>query len=144
MERMLASTLAISVLLLVMLMAPTISAQQDNVYKEFLELYERTAKLAKQGIDVSSIVDKLGKALEMINSGRVDEASSLLSEVREQVRTLEDATPRIVFVNNLVKWSIVALLASIPILLYFLLPRLYLYLWYRARRKWVVSHGSPR
>lgn len=38
----------------------------------------------------------------------------------------------------LLKATTVALLASIPIAVYLLLPRAYLYLWFRVRRKWVV------
>ncbi|MEM2389554.1 MAG: hypothetical protein QW215_04870 [Ignisphaera sp.] len=107
----------------------------DDLYSEFLDLYVEVARLAQQGIDVSNLVEKLKEAHEALTNGR----SINLSIIRAEIDNTRHEISRIVLYKNLVKGSAILGLISIPILVYILLPRVYLYIWYKSRRKWVVK-----
>jgi hypothetical protein len=51
------------------------------------------------------------------------------------VEKLKNNAPSLILYMNASKALLVALLASMPLIVYILLPRLYLYLWFKTRRK---------
>lgn len=109
-------------------------------YGEFLDLYVEIAKLAQQGIDVSNLVEKLREAHEALTNTRV----ANLSIIKYEINNVKNEVSRTVLYKGIMKWSSVLGLMSIPILIYLFLPRVYLYLWYKSRRRWVVKTESPR
>lgn len=113
-----------------------------DLYGEFLDLYIEIAKLATQGVDVSNLIEKLKKVHENLINHRDEDAILIIEDIRNEINTLKQSMPTIIFFQNLVKGLMITFLASIPILIYILLPRIYIYLWYRARRKWVVKLES--
>ncbi len=140
-------TIAI-VLLLLMTQALSIHVyaideiDKESLWNKYLDLYRRTAVLAKRGINVSSIVVELRTVLELIEKGDNDslvKASNLLESIEEKVTKLEGEADNIVLMENLRKYSIVAAILSIPLLFYLLFPRLYLAIWFRARKRWTVE-----
>ena len=114
----------------------------DEVRKEFIDVYVDVAKLGKEGINVTSLVHELSKALKLIDEGSNEsllKAKAIIDHVKSEVRKLKAEAPRIILMDNLRKYLIVAALACIPIAFYFLLPRAYLLVWFRIRRRWVVE-----
>ncbi len=114
----------------------------DEVRKEFIDVYVDVAKLGKEGINVTSLVHELSKALKLIDEGSNEsllKAKAIIDHVKSEVRKLKAEAPRIILMDNLRKYLIVAALACIPIAFYFLLPRAYLLVWFRVRRRWVVE-----
>ncbi|MEM1526668.1 MAG: hypothetical protein QXH10_08920 [Ignisphaera sp.] len=110
----------------------------DDLYREFLDLYVEVAKLAQQGIDVSNLVEKLMEAHEALTNGR----SFNLSVIKAEIDNIKRDAPKIILYKNIVKGFSVGGLISIPILIYLFLPRVYLYIWYKSRRRWVVKVES--
>jgi len=110
----------------------------ENFDLELASLVDRVSKLYSMGVNTTSVVEKLSSAVKAYDSGDFEKAWSLLSEARNMVAELEKGASETYFWLLLLKACIVALLASIPIAVYLLLPRIYLYLWFRAKRKWVV------
>jgi len=125
----------LSILLVTCFTMGVIVVYADDLYSEFLDLYVEVARLAQQGIDVSNLVEKLKEAHEALTNGR----SINLSIIRAEIDNTRHEISRIVLYKNLVKGSAILGLISIPILVYILLPRVYLYIWYKSRRKWVVK-----
>ena len=114
----------------------------DEVRKEFIDVYVDVAKLGREGINVTSLVHELSKALKLIDEGSnesVLKAKAIMDHVKSEVKRLKAEAPRIILMDNLRKYLIVAALACIPIAFYFLLPRAYLLIWFRVRRRWVVE-----
>lgn len=141
MERLAAALMCVFLAPLLLGMA---TVHSYDVYTEFLHQYEEVARLAQQGVDVSDAVDMLKEVHSYLEENRAVDAARLLNVTRLRIDALEREAPKIIVLNNLRKGVAVAALASIPILTYFLLPRLYLYLWYKSRRGWLVKHGSTR
>ncbi|MEM0352355.1 MAG: hypothetical protein QW459_05190 [Sulfolobales archaeon] len=115
-----------------------------DVHSKFLELYSRTVELSLKGVETGEVEELLASTIESIESGDYDRALKLMSEVERHLLVLEREAGFIVLTKNLVKYGTAALLLSIPLLVYLLLPRLYIYLWYETRRNWVVTSERPR
>jgi len=105
---------------------------------EVSKLVDRVSGLYLRGVNISSVVEKLDNAVKVYEGGDVEKAWSLLNEVHGMVTELENVADETYFWLMFNRIVTVALLVSIPIAVYFLLPRLYLYLWFRVRRRWVV------
>jgi hypothetical protein len=101
-------------------------------------LVEEAGKLYSKGVDVAMVIEKLDNAIALYESGRVDEAYAALSEARSMIMDLSSVADQVYYYNTLVKAVTVAVLAAIPIAIYLLLPRIYLYVWFKTRRKWIV------
>ncbi len=116
----------------------------EDLMSYFLTLYEDVVGLSKLGADVSDLVNDLSVALELINDGSpesLSRAQSLLKGIELRVESLKSRASYEVIYVNLIKYLTVAILASIPIATYYLLPRVYLGIWFRIRRRWVVRYG---
>ncbi len=123
------------------LLAPIAGAQPagQDVEARVVSLYEEAYKLAKRGIDVEEVVHMLDQALKLARQGDTGEAQRLLEEASRRLDTLSSQADSILLRARLEKYLTVAVLASIPVATYLLLPRLYLRLWYRSRKRWVVE-----
>ena len=142
MNKILIITIALSIMLAQILSTPVYAVDKDSLWSRYLELYERTADLGRRGINVSSIVDELSIVLELMNNGddySLKRASELLDSIEKKLLSLERNADNILLMENLRKYSIVGFIMSIPLLFYLLFPRLYLAIWFRVRRRWVVE-----
>ena len=142
MNKILIITIALSIMLAQILSTPVYAVDKDSLWNRYLELYKRTADLGRRGINVSSIVDELGIVLELINNGddySLKRASELLDSIEKKLVSLERNADNILLMENLRKYSTVGFIMSIPLLFYLLFPRLYLAIWFRVRRRWVVE-----
>lgn len=142
MNKILIISIALSIILAQILSTPVYAVDKDSLWNRYLELYKRTADLGRRGINVSSIVDELGIVLELINNGddySLKRASELLDNIENKLLSLERNADNILLMENLRKYSVVGAIMSIPLLFYLLFPRLYLAIWFRIRRRWVVE-----
>ncbi|MEM0004419.1 MAG: hypothetical protein QXE10_01365 [Desulfurococcaceae archaeon] len=117
---------------------------EEDAYGEFIKVYIDVVKLAEKGLDVTHLVEELKKAHYLLLNNETSEAALLLSSIKDEVKKLENNAPSLILYMNASKALLVALLASMPLLVYILLPRLYLYLWFKTRRKWVIKHEPTR
>ncbi|MEM4831531.1 MAG: hypothetical protein QW780_05975 [Sulfolobales archaeon] len=130
--------------MLALLVFSSVASLAGDVYSKFLELYSRTVELSLRGVETSEVEDLLASAIESIESGDYDRALKLMAEVERCLFVLEREAGPIALTKSLVKYGTAAILLSIPLLVYLLLPRLYIYLWYETRRNWVVVGERPR
>jgi hypothetical protein len=126
-------------LLLVLALSALPVVQGSDFDSEVGVLVEEAGKLYSKGVDVTMVIEKLDNAIALYESGRVDEAYAALSEARSMIMDLSSVADQVYYYNTLVKAVTVAVLAVIPIAIYLLLPRIYLYVWFKTRRKWIVK-----
>jgi hypothetical protein len=125
-------------LLLVLVLSALPVVQGSDFDSEVSVLVEEAGRLYSKGVDVAVVIEKLDNAIALYESGRVDEAYAALSEARSMIMDLSSIADRVYYYNTMVKAVTVAVLAVIPIAIYLLLPRIYLYVWFKTRRKWIV------
>jgi len=112
-------------------------AEQSFDYR-VAEAANRLGELYRKGVNVTDAVRLLDEAVKAFEDGNYSEASRLLNASLNRIAELEAIADRIYMFNLFTKALIIAVLAAIPLLIYIFLPRLYLYLWFRSRRRWVV------
>lgn len=138
-----AALVLLTVLVITLSLSISVHAvDKDVLWDRFLDLYMRTAILGRRGVDVSNIVGGLKKVLELLESGDItslEKASELMDEVERNIFFLERNADNMLLMENLRKYSTAGALLLIPLLFYYLFPRLYLALWFRVRRRWVVE-----
>jgi hypothetical protein len=128
----------VCIALLLLAMSTPLVVQSSDFDSEVGVLVEEAGKLYSKGVDVTMVIEKLNNAIALYESGRVDEAYAALSEARSMIMDLSSVADQVYYYNTLVKAVTVAVLAVIPIAIYLLLPRIYLYVWFKTRRKWIV------
>jgi len=134
----------LTLLTISLLLTPAVNTVPNDVMGDFLVVYKDVVELGRLGIDVSGLVSKLSVALDLISDGSPDslsKAESLINDVRSEVYRLKSEANYYVMYRSLYKYSIIAVLALIPLATYYLLPRIYLIIWFRLRRRWVVKYG---
>jgi len=130
--------LTLVVLIFSLCALPIVSASSD-LDGEVGDLVERASELYSKGLDISVIIEKLNSAIVSYEEGDVNESNRLLGEARSLIENMGTIADNVYFTNIVLKAITVGVLATIPVLVYVLLPRLYLYLWYKSRKKWIVS-----
>lgn len=102
-------------------------------------LVEKAGELYSKGLNITVVLGKLNRAIALYEEGDVEDANMLLSEVNSLIGDMRALADRVYLVNMVIKIVTVLVLAVIPLAVYFLLPRIYLYVWYKTRRKWILS-----
>ncbi len=117
----------------------------EDPYEKFLDLYSRIADLALKGINVSQYVTVLKNVLQLLEVNRSEEAMELMTRIEANLSELESKADNIVFSQTVIKYATAAAILSLPALVYLLLPRLYVYVWFKSRKRWVlVNERSKR
>lgn len=132
-------TALISVTLMALLTTsiPTPLVQED-LLREIELIMKDLEYLHSRGVDVGLVIDLLNKAISEYSSGSIEKAREYLEEAKRRVESLKMEAESTYIKIIAIKAVTVASLASIPPLIYFILPRLYLYLWFKLHRKWIV------
>lgn len=131
----------VSLILLILLLSfisSTTRALCEDPHEKFLSIYGRVVDLALKGIDVHQYVVALNEALQLLESNKSEEAVELMNRIDSDLRELESRAGNIVFTKTLSKYTTATAILSLPAIVYFLLPRLYIYVWFRSRRRWVL------
>ncbi len=117
------------------------SIEMQTFDREVGSLVQQLEQLYSAGVDVDPLVRDLDRAVKLYENGHRDSAITILKEIRERIELLKSRAPEIALRKRIALGIEVGALASIPLLVYFVLPRIYLLLWYRARRKWLVERA---
>lgn len=131
----------VSLILLILLLSfisSTTTVLCEDPHEKFLSIYDRVVDLALKGIDVHQYVSALNEALQLLESNKSGEAVELMNRIDSDLRELESRAGNIVFTKTLSKYATATAILSLPVIVYFLLPRLYIYVWFRSRRRWVL------
>lgn len=137
----------IIILVLTLLYAICPIVFSENLDSEVASVLKDIDYLYNHGVNVDDLVHRLDQAVKLINNGDYDRAKTILSGIKNEIGSLKNKAETIYLYQTIYKYGLVALLLSLPILAYFLTPRIYLYLWYRLRRGWIVkkvSHSSGK
>ncbi len=105
-------------------------------------LVEDLGVLRERGVDVSGLVAELNRAISLAERGDWSGAYEELSRLESRVSQLMEETEGAETMLAIKKYAEAALLLLVPVVVYIALPRVYLLLWYRARRDWVVEAGK--
>jgi len=134
------SALALAAVALAVSALSTTAHQADSQFeKNVVGLLKDLELLEGKGIDVRGLIHKLDEAIKLAELGEFDKAMGLVEEVRLEVALLKEVADRVYAYEAIRKYGLVIGILSIPALTYFLLPRAYLYLWFKCRRRWIVE-----
>lgn len=89
-------------------------------------------------VNISGLVADLDRAVDLASRGNYSEAIAIINSVRGNVSLLMGTADRVYLYNSIARYGSAAAVLSLPLIVYFFLPRLYLALWFRSRRRWVV------
>ena len=111
--------------------------------------------------EIDSLVSSIMKDLEYLESREVNVSSLIhrvdedikglekdpgnatyikdLESIREEIKALKSDAENIYIINNIIRYSTAVGIGLVPVAVYILLPRIYLYIWYRTRRRWIVQ-----
>jgi len=137
--------LVISLLLMIFLATPTYTTAQsidsgiDNIDKEVSDVVRDLEYLYGRGIDVSNLTESLNKLI--INWSRDPNNTYYLiqlQKIRSEIDSLKKNAESIYLSSMITRYLVAGLILSVPAVVYFALPRLYLFLWFRSRRRWIV------
>lgn len=128
----------ILILLILLMLTVHISLGQGELYADIENLIQDLEFLDSKGVDTTTIIDLLNKAIYLLNEGKVNESRQYIDEAKAQILELKKEADLVYLRLTLTKALTVLSLLSLPIMIYLFLPRTYLYLWYRFRRKWVI------
>jgi hypothetical protein len=128
--------MSLRIIPLLLLLTPLLSSgAQPNGLERAFSLIEL---LSGEGMNVSRQVNLLNSALALYRQGKVKEADDLVNEALNELVSLQAELPSYTFWRDLWLLLRISAIASVPLAFYYAFPRIYAYLWYRARRKWVV------
>lgn len=128
--------LVIAVLLIAMHFL--IIAYSQVIYDEIGSLMRDLEYLHERGVNVSPIVYQLNKAIESYRSGDLESSLSHIHEARALIERYRGEAESIYMSILVMKMVMLIALFSIPLIVYLLLPRVYLYIWFKLHKKWVV------
>lgn len=111
----------------------------EDLNERFFSLYSRVVDLSRKGVEVSQYADPLNEVLRLLEVGDLDDATKLMNLIEANLSRLEARADEIVLMKSVTKYSTVAAILAIPLLTYFLLPRAYVYAWFRSRRRWMIA-----
>jgi hypothetical protein len=126
-----------TLLLVYILLTPIIASTQDfdSVIAEYIA---RVRRLEAKNVDTTQVVELINEAVEKYQEEDETRALQILGEVDSLLDSLERSVDQVYYQYVFTKAITVIVLALIPILVYTLLPRVYLYLWFKTRKRWIV------
>ncbi|MEM1642754.1 MAG: hypothetical protein QXI85_08215 [Desulfurococcaceae archaeon] len=111
---------------------------ENSVLNEIENLMSELEYLHSRGLRVDDVVDLLNKAIGEYSRGNTQSAIAYLEEAKQRVVYLKPVAEKVYLEILITRGLTVAILASIPILIYFVLPRVYLYVWFKLHRRWII------
>jgi len=96
--------------------------------------------LESREVNVSSLIQRVNEDIKGLEKdpGNATYIKDLES-IREEIKALKSDAENIYIINNIIRYSTAVGIGLVPIAVYILLPRIYLYIWYRTRRRWIVQ-----
>jgi len=96
--------------------------------------------LESREVNVSSLIHRVNEDIKGLEKdpGNATYIKDLES-IREEIKALKSDAENIYIINNIIRYSTAVGIGLVPVAVYILLPRIYLYIWYRTRRRWIVQ-----
>lgn len=133
------AALLLAVLAVVTLLpSPTVGARDPCSPDVLSEVMRSLEELSSKYVNVSDAVGYVDRLLKACARGDEAEADAIYGRLGELLGTLREVSEGRLREVMAYKAALTAAFLSLPPLTYVLLPRVYLYLWYLARRRWVV------
>jgi len=104
-----------------------------------LEDLKKLQILSEKGINVSKLVEELNEVVMIVQRGDLESARIKLVTIEDEILKLEAEADRYYIVSTIMRYAKVVGILVIPIIFYLLFPRIYLYIWFRSRRRWVLK-----
>ncbi|AFK50870.1 hypothetical protein TCELL_0445 [Thermogladius calderae 1633] len=138
-----------AVLAILVLAAEVVWAASPDYLAQVEEIATKLKSLSQAGMNTSMVEEYVNNALSLINKGNLtpEEAAWVegnLTLAREELSSLESSYSSFVTWRYITLAGTVVGFASIPIAVYFLLPRAWAYLWFKTRKKWLVRRRYKR
>ncbi|MEM0261536.1 MAG: hypothetical protein QW836_09995 [Ignisphaera sp.] len=133
------------IVLIILASVASVTASNSDVYLEKIAgIIMKVEKLSSEGVDTRAIEIYLNNALRLLDKGGLTDVErswvegnlSLAERIADE---LINTLGRYVLWRNIRLGLTVGLIALIPILVYLFLPRVWAYLWFKTRRRWIVK-----
>jgi len=133
------------IVLIILASVASVTANNSDVYLEKIAgIIMKVEKLSGEGVDTRAIEIYLNNALRLLDKGGLTDVErswvegnlSLAERIADE---LINTLGRYVLWRNIRLGLTVGLIALIPILVYLFLPRVWAYLWFKTRRRWIVK-----
>ncbi len=135
--------LAISLLVLTatLLLTPTAAGTEQNPYDVLEHVYEKIYKLNHSHIDTSRLVSMVNEKLLEWENGTIStkEFTDFLEAVEHNITLLEEKSGEATSYYYGLKLSAAMGFAVLTPIFYYLFPRIYLWIWYRLYKRWVIE-----
>jgi hypothetical protein len=135
------TSFAVAVLTLVLLSVShffAVDSKLSDVDIRIAGILDKAKNLYMKGVNVTDVVKKLDEVVELYERGDIDRARDILNDTEVEVLELEKIADNVYRSIVISKAITIAFLVSIPVAVYYFLPRVYLYIWFKLRRKWLV------
>ncbi|MCC6017287.1 MAG: hypothetical protein LM582_09660 [Desulfurococcaceae archaeon] len=135
------TSFAVAVLTLVLLSVShffAVDSKLSDVDIRIAGILDKAKNLYMKGVNVTDVVRKLDEVVELYERGDIDRARDILNDIEVEVLELEKIADNVYRSIVISKAITIAFLVSIPVAVYYFLPRVYLYIWFKLRRRWLV------
>jgi len=110
----------------------------DPLDDRVAQLMSSLEYLSSRGIDVRNLTRSLDLAVKLYEANRTEEALAALANLSAQVQALVPLAEEVHLRATVARYLSAAAILSLPAVTYVAVPRVYLYVWYRLHRGWVV------
>jgi len=135
------TSFAVAMLTLVLLSVShffAVDSKLSDVDIRIADILDKAKNLYMKGVNVTDVVRKLDEVVELYERGDIDRARDILNDTEVEVLELEKIADNVYRSIVISKAITIAFLVSIPVAVYYFLPRVYLYIWFKLRRRWLV------
>ena len=135
------TSFAVAMLTLVLLSVShffAVDSKLSDVDIRIADILDKAKNLYMKGVNVTDVVKKLDEVVELYERGDIDRARDILNDTEVEVLELEKIADNVYRSIVISKAITIAFLVSIPVAVYYFLPRVYLYIWFKLRRRWLV------
>ncbi len=119
--------------------AASVQGNDTIIWDKWFKAYRIVSELSRTNMNVSKYIPLLQESYVYLKRGDIEKAERVLDSIMPDLDRLYNEKDSFVFWSNFRKAVVVVVIASIPILFYVFFPRLYLWIWFKAREKWVVE-----
>jgi len=130
---------ALSFAMALLLALYAVSALSDPLDDRVSPIIKDLEYLSSRGVDVSNLTRRLDAAIRLYEANRTSEAVSLLDNVSSDVQSLKAAAEEVYLRKTVAKYSLAVFVLSLPLVAYLVIPRVYVYVWFRLHRGWLVE-----
>lgn len=119
--------------------AQTQPYEKTETWQKWLQAYGILNELSKTGMNITQYTQKLRQALQALHEGDYQQTENILNQILPELQQLQANAGNYILKTSAIKYLTAAAILSIPPITYYALPRAYLHIWYKTRRKWITK-----